>query len=155
LALPKFVKHAADGSAHGVAQGCVEGTEWFVEEDDLGADGEGPDKCDSLLLIAGQLVGIAPFKAAGDEVDEMLHGVPVSPQHPEADIPFHGEVGEQRAFLGYVAHVAVLSADRAMSVVDHLPTDCYGPGVPAPGYGYGIPGRTRARERCRVLRRGR
>lgn len=49
----------ADLGAHVVPQFGVEVGEWFVEEEDVGLDGERAGERDALLLAAGELSGLA------------------------------------------------------------------------------------------------
>ena len=99
---------------HLFAQLEIERTQRLVEQQDLGSVDQGTGDSDALLLAAGQLVGLAPLKAAELHQVEHLHHalanlVLRNLLHPQAvgDVVEDGHVRKQRVALEHGVHVAL------------------------------------------------
>jgi hypothetical protein len=105
---------AEELAAEAVAEGVVEGAEWFVQEEDIGLTGEGAGEGDALLLAATEGRRTAVFEAfqvkEGEELGDAAAPV-AAPGQAEGDVAGDVEVVEESELLDDVADVAGLGRD--------------------------------------------
>ena len=110
----KLALEALELELHLLAQLEIERTQRLVEQQDLGSVDQGAGDSDALLLATGQLVGLAPLKAAElHQIEHFHHAlanlVLGNLLHLEAvgDVVEDGHVRKQRVALEHGVHVAL------------------------------------------------
>ena len=110
----EFALKALELELHLLAQLEIERTQRLIEQQDLGPVDQGTGDSDALLLTTGQLVGLAPLKAAElHQIEHFQHAltnlVLRSLLHLETvgDVVENGHVRKQRVALEHGIHVAL------------------------------------------------
>ena len=125
-----FGKHP-DNGLHFADHARVESTGGLVKQDDVRIHGQRPGDGNTLLLSAGEIVGVVEGLGAETDRMEQGHGLFVgllagAPQ--QGDLRIHdvfddGEVTEEVEALEHHAHLLPNLVEVAFSIVDDLPVD--------------------------------
>jgi len=115
-----------------LADACVEGAEWFVEQEHLRARRERTGQGDALALAAGELVRVSVReRRQPDELEEFLHPlllrvlVDLANRQAEGDVPPHGHVPKEGVVLEDEPEAPILHA----GVRELFPGDDHASGV--------------------------
>lgn len=113
---PGVAEDAFDLAAQAHPEGGVQGTEGFVQEDDVRGDGQGPGQGDALAFTPGEGRGTPVGERGQFHQTQFLPGdfsgfPPVRPAHSWAErhVLLHAHMGEEGVVLEYHAHPAVLA----------------------------------------------